>query len=1039
MSDLRTDNSRSLAIEAQSWTVVGLLNSSFINECPRGYAIFGGVTVLASGGYYEKTFTSLPPHNMIYFRMKLTIIDDWQSNDTVIAQIDGQNLTAGNIAASRSLFNRDSCGDPSIYDYSGVYFMGKAKHSTANVTFRVISAVSESPSVASFGFREFLLSFINTNTAEPTMSCVAGLTEYMNSNSCGCWAGKFLNESSNKCQSCDVSCSECFGPSSSQCYACDFVNGYSYNGTHCSLCAKGCTDCFGPGPNQCLACSDSYWHGWNYNCSLNCTAPTTAQQKIGDIKLCKLAMCTAGQFYLYNSTCSSSCKSPLVQRNNTFGLFCDLPCPNGSYLYWNGTCITTCYSPLQKNTLSGVNKCSLPCNSEEYMYSDGSCNTKCDLIQTLDPYFGIKMCANFCNDSSLYYYPDTKECALACNSSYHEVKTPYKQCIKNSKASQDKIVYPSQIATFVLKVGATSVHIGSIVSFLLGGPNAGVINLNGFLKMLSYMRYLEINYPERLLIMLNSVNTTFLSLSFGPQIPPALKNEFVKYRLPEKFDDYGFHSSFIVNYWPVITSLLLVLALSAVLISLVYLTKKKPDICRFFYQLSLIIKWNFFLMIFCTNLDGVVIGTSLEFRTFSPTSFAAICSFFIGLIVHIFVLVNFWLIIYIVQDLKKNHQQRLPSCSSSGSKDTKWLTLQLYYKGYKTATFAQRAFMFPYLARLYIFYSILGYLFAHPVTQMALIIAMNTSFLIYMLTKKPFVSKLVQWQCVTDECFMLIINCLIFGLALLDYQERIDLALRGRLGDAIILLNIILNLLDNIFLIGYLYNAIKGAIIAIKVHKAKGLLELVLVFLSPFEAGGMDLDTVTALSQKGSTSANISANIRTNKLKNKSSLIHSSTFSELSLNWEKGSQSKLSPLSNDPNYPRSSNASSSKFYRERIGFISPLASLRTPINNNLSPSGRGSTDDKFREMSSFDASPMTLQYRRTLFQDDATQRLSKNHIDLAPGLVTNGLEVKQEANVDKRLSYLRRHIRRNFASISKVSPFNPGVRSFSRTNFIQEN
>ena len=392
--------------------MVGLIGSTFATTCSSSSdTSLGGYNILASGGYFEKTFTSLPPHDMIYFRMRLVLLDKWQSPDTIIVQADGRSVTAG--AISSSGFPSNVCGGSSN-DQWNANFMGKIAHTGNSVTFRVISAINRAPNVASFSFRRFMLSFVNKTVGETETSCLT-VGSSVTTKPCGCDEGYYLS-STNKCLACDKSCSTCFGPSSRQCYSCNFNDGYSFNGTLCMECASNCESCFGPGPFQCLTCLSSYWYGWNYTCSSTCS-PSGSQLVIGAINVCKVP-CSSSQFLnLWNSTCSSSCNSPLIQSSDTFGRYCSWPCSASQYLYWNNSCLSTCNSPFIPVMGSGnTNQCKLPCSSGQYLYQNGSCKASCPSPMISQTANSISYCNVPCNSGQYFY--QNGSCGTTCSSPF---------------------------------------------------------------------------------------------------------------------------------------------------------------------------------------------------------------------------------------------------------------------------------------------------------------------------------------------------------------------------------------------------------------------------------------------------------------------------------------------------------------------------------------------------------------------------------------------------------------------------------------------
>ena len=355
-------------MEADLWSAEGLVSNLTVNACTNNPAL-GGIGVLNTNGYFERTFSSLPPHDMVYFRMRLLVIDAWKSPDTVSIQIDDRSATAGDIALSRPTFGTNYCGDPKIKDNDEIYFKGKLEHANENITLRIVSQINRSSNVASFGVRRVTLLFVNKSIDETETSCVTTF-KTMASKDCGCPTGSYKNPlNSSDCLLCHPNCQDCFGPLASQCFACNYTSGCSYVGKECIQCAPGCLDCFGPESNQCLKCVSSYWSRYGISHVLPaCDSPTYAQETVGQVNLCKTP-CYPDEFYLWNTSCSKTCDWPYIPRTTNFGQFCDWPCSNTSeYLYWNNTCRSNCNFPYVQVQDYGKQRCFLPCKSNEYLY-----------------------------------------------------------------------------------------------------------------------------------------------------------------------------------------------------------------------------------------------------------------------------------------------------------------------------------------------------------------------------------------------------------------------------------------------------------------------------------------------------------------------------------------------------------------------------------------------------------------------------------------------------------------------------------------------
>ena len=265
-------------------------------------------------------------------------------------------------------------------------------------------------------------------------------------------------------------------------------------------------------------------------------------------------------------------------------------------------------------------------------------------------------------------------------------------------------------------------------------------------------------------------------------------------------------------------------------------------------KLKLIFRWNFWLMVFGGNIDSVVIPSSLEFRTLHITSFASAMSFTLCMFMNIVTIYVIGMIVYVVLDIQREEKKIHPENSSiaSCSASHKWLEVQAFHIGYKKDSLRQHLFMFIYLSRLYLFYVIISHMYSYPLLQASMIACLNAGIVIYILIAKPFTSKLVFCQCLIDELILLAVNSLILTLAIFDHQGIDQYINRVMIGSVIIILNVAICIVDDIFLLAYIYNAIINAIAQTRKHKGKGAIAWIAVLLSPFENGGMDFEASVA-------------------------------------------------------------------------------------------------------------------------------------------------------------------------------------------------
>ena len=969
-------------MEASDWTLSGLISSSTTYICYSA-SILGGYQIMNQNGYMERIYTGLASHNIVYFNIKVNLIDHFVSPDTALFQIGAKSFTMGDLGVDYGTFNSSVCGSSSSNDLTYGYEIGKAFHTGDSITIRITSNVARSPSVASFGIRDVSLLFTNSSAGEAESYCFSLAPGYSTnvSSGCSCTTGSYPSpNNSSQCLSCDTSCFTCFGPSSNQCYACNFKNGYSYINGQCIKCDASCLGCFGPSPTQCLRCFTGSWTRWDYTCSTSCSSPTTSQVTVGSVRICRVP-CTSAQFYyLNNNTCRGTCSSPFNQRTTVFGTFCDLPCPSSQLYDWNGHCRTDCATPLLQKNVSGYLTCSLPCGSSDYLYWNASCISTCNFplintnqsgllicslpcpngqylywnnscISTCNPPFvfhnqsGVLACSPPCANSEYLYWNNSclkscklpliaknssqlSTCSLPCasnkflywNSSCLQICNPpfvfknesmYLTC--NSPCANNEFLYwnssclpackypligtnehslltcslpcasnkflyengsclltcgpPYYIKSnefynicaqnrsvqvqrnnyqtiLMLKgVGDITMSVATFTASMLGSHNPSTNTIAGFIKILPYLRYMRIKYPPKLQFMLDNLDSSFLSFEIGFRVPKSLEDKLTQYPLPANFAKYQLSSSFLVNYWQTLTSLLILFCFLILVVLLARYLRKNERYYHLLQQIILIFKWNFILLVFCTNIDRIVLPTSLELRTLHLNSIPNNLSFVFCIIVNFIAIGTFSLIVYIFRDMRRS---RRLICSEKSMQHTeqKWRNYQILFKGFKSDKIIQHGFMFSTLLRFYLFYIVISYFFEQPLTQSILITMLSLMLLVFMLKERPFTSKIVFAQNVLNEITMMIINLSLVTLAVLDYKEVEAEKLRETFGDVIIYSNLWLSLMSSIFLICFLAAGVRHAYKTTKLRGTKGVVSWLLVFLSAYQGEETDIDII---------------------------------------------------------------------------------------------------------------------------------------------------------------------------------------------------
>ena len=185
--------------------------------------------------------------------------------------------------------------------------------------------------------------------------------------------------------------------------------------------------------------------------------------------------------------------------------------------------------------------------------------------------------------------------------------------------------------------------------------------------------------------MLDASRSEDLSFQLGFNMPPSLANKFPRHPLPDIFAKYKLESNFLVSYWATMSSLLIVLCSSFAISIMIYFLKKYIKSWTFLQKIGKILRWNFFLMIFFSNLDGIVLPTSLTLRTSINTDSSTIITLLFCLTANIATLVALVLIIYIVRDVRKLKHMTYPEKSKTAvCAGKKWERYKIILQDLKT-------------------------------------------------------------------------------------------------------------------------------------------------------------------------------------------------------------------------------------------------------------------------------------------------------------------------------------------------------------------
>ena len=858
VKDLTSNTVDLFTLEVEPWNSPNLLIPSKFTQCGSEY-LLAGLGVLPYDGYLQKTYSPLKTHNMIHYVVNLLLIDAISSSDLILLEFNGQIVTLDELDTQRGTSSTNECGS-GLMDLKYLTVVGSISHTESFLDFKIISKISN-PLTASFGVKQISFIFANNLTPPPSGFCLRIGSDW----------GTFLNY---ECQTpqkmyllpdgisygdCDPACDECFGSSANECIS--SAEGYSCIDTTCFECDPSCGSCSGPTSNECTTCAPGLWLQRNNTCTPSCGLSAEQVQIVDNFMACQ-TNCASDQFlredgtcsntclpplvsfdiddnlfchepcdvnkYLYqDNTCHADCPAPLVQENELGVDLCQLPCDVNEYLYQDNTCRSSCPVPLVHENKFGVDLCQLPCKINEFLYPNGICTTECELPLVIKIASGVISCTSPCANPNHFYYEKDQSCRPSCPSPGVVVQNPLMKICSFTALSEEDAKAVNDVKNIIDNTGK-AVGIGLLVMSFLSSGSPQMLTLSALVKMLEYIRYMEVLYPPKLDKMLEMSNDSSISFNFISDVPDIISKSFESNPVPGKFAKYETPSSFIVNAWEGMTTLGAILVITGISEVITSSVKKGTLIYNFFNRLRHVTKWDLFLIMLITNVDGVGVYSSLNLRNVHRNiSFLSILDFLVCITMNIVIIFVFLKVLYIGINIRRNRYKvfhtptSLPSptnlASPTGLTSPKslpsptndhepkpldrWKNWEILFRNFKDNSFFHQSFIFFFILRVFLFDIIIGYFFEYPLFQAIAITIMSFLMVSYLIFKRPYIESGHLVKIIGDETIVLIVNICVLCLAIMDENEDEAYDDRARIGNAVITMNVIFNVVAFVHLV----------------------------------------------------------------------------------------------------------------------------------------------------------------------------------------------------------------------------------------------
>jgi len=547
--------------------------------------------------------------------------------------------------------------------------------------------------------------------------------------------------------------------------------------THSTSSTNNLNYCYNP-------CSSSQYLYPDGSCNAACSTPLK-QITIGDILYCQSPCSDSSQFY-FDATisCLSSCSSPLDSREESGIKYCSNPCQTSEYLYEDGTCSDSCLPPLITRADSGVNYCSL---CDGYLSADDACLAECNSPFTRRAQGATIYCDSPCSNSADYYYQSDGSCQSQCEAPNQITNENGLQiCTLMVTQTEDE-----QVKTIAKTANtANSISSGAIVaSSLLASGDATAATLGSLTKMLSYIKFMNIQFPPKLQLLFDSQSTNSSLLS---SIPNSLRDKIGNSPPPSNFGEYNVSSSFMINFWQslVILGAILIAILVSLLFSIFF---KRAGALQ---KISSALKWNAFLTLFCSYCGDIVMFSALEFQTVQYDNFWSVLSLTLSILLNTLMGYTLYKILIVNFSIRKIQQNK----TIEEDIEKTFADYKTLFECYKGDSYLQQIYLFIFMIRVGFFNGIIGSLYPYPLVQAILIIFINIAILGYLLLKRPMKKIINLIQQVLLESTIFVFNIGVFILAILDAQDQENSNTRENIGDMLIMINVIVPILSMVLI-----------------------------------------------------------------------------------------------------------------------------------------------------------------------------------------------------------------------------------------------
>ncbi len=526
-------------------------------------------------------------------------------------------------------------------------------------------------------------------------------------------------------------------------------------------CHAACTNgCFGPAATGCFWCTAGYQYNGNQctTCLIGTYPPSCTPCPAGCAACSSPSVCTgcSPTGYYYSNLACHPCDPSCLTCSGSSPDQC-LSCPPGSILFPNNTCLSSCQPPYSQVTVNSQPVCQFPCSGKSpYAFEDGTCTSQCP------PSYSLKIEGS----GQICVFEEARASSV-------------------DEASRNAVI--------------GMISMGLMISMAILDPKSFIPLSSAILiKMLEYIKYIDVSHSAPLEIFLLTSKRSLLELFFDTDAPLYLKDRLVGRPLPFVLSRYGLTSSFLVNFYEDLIVFAILMGILIFCISLTSLALKNQK-ANFIITKTKVGIRNILLTYLYHNCGDIILFSGLEYWSSLTESvwsfFSLLLAFALGIILFAVLALNILLVRKRWAILKKQNTQELQTLNK------KYEGFKVLFEDFKEHSIFQYSFLIFFVLRDMLLSLFLVSLFRYPLAQAVLITLMNILMLVYLFIYRPLKDKIHEIEQIFCEMLLLVVNMGILTLAAHDHAHSRDQYMVEVIGRMIIIMNIVFMLSILVFLI----------------------------------------------------------------------------------------------------------------------------------------------------------------------------------------------------------------------------------------------